>query len=389
MLAWDLLISGHRWPEGKDHDHPESLSLYAKYAISLKDAADKGQELLSQATRSAGGFADDEDKLVNGILQCAVKYSDYLLSLTNARCFVKVLENPEECLVFVPILTKKWRPFARAIHFLDFDSLDTEVLTEMDHLLNKAEVFEMMCILMEEDISKDPIFSSMNGRGQAFKTNFVKGVEENLKTFDQSLVREVEAFLKTYTPVFKAAATWTMEGVAWAFQGDDTKRELEKFNSNLDNMKSFLKSFTSFANHKSSQKDMSGLTSKASEAVETAKKIIGLGCEVAASLMCSGYFLETEQDNDIQAVVKYVNENYDVAVTRLPAKLSSMVADEVQKGGRKREDMGATPSDGAPSAAASSKKDKKTKKDKDDKKQKKDKDKKDKEKSNKEKKGKK
>ena len=382
MLAWELLISDHMWPEGKDHEHPESLSRYVKYASGLQDAAVKGQQLLKEATQSAGGHADDEDKLVGSILQFAVKYSEYLLSLTNAKCLANVLEKPREGLVFVPILTKKWRPFARAIHFLDLDSLDTEVLTEMDHLLNKAEVFGMICILMEEDISKDPIFKTMVERGQAFKMNFVKGVEENLKTFDQSLVREVEAFVKTYTPVFKAAATWTMDGVAWAFQGDDAKRELEKFNSNLGNMKSFLKSFTRFANHKSSQKDMSGLTSKASEAVEGAKKIMGLGCE----LVCSGYFLENEQNSDIKDVVKYVKESYDVKPAGLPAKLASMVANEMQKGGQTSEGQPSAQSDGTPSAAASSKKDKKIKKDKDEKKQKKDKEKKDKDKKDKEKK---
>lgn len=373
MLEWQGLVSEFEWPKENMEDDIKNIVAFLEYIKGLQKAKSDLDSVLTRIQETTRK-QDDEDKLAVKISEILVRYTSRLATIASAKHLMMIVKNPNGKWD-INKMGRNFKPVAHAIKALA--SVDVEkgslATVELEDLCGQLSIFETCCSLLDDPLWKDDALKRFFDIGEGFKANFTKQVNDNFQTFDQSIIGDLKEFVKVYTPVLKAAESWAMEPVMWAFEGDKTKQDFKNLNSNLANLKNFLKGLNTFAAHTTSQDDLSKLISKAKTYIKEANAMETLSCEIAGVLMCATYFLSNDESEsfDMKNVVKYAQDNYVMKVASLPKKLSTMVSEELKKvpGGQENSDHAAS----ASSKAKRDKKEKEKKKEKGDKGDKKDK----------------
>lgn len=373
MLEWRRLVSEFEWPKENGEDDIKNIVAFLEYVKGLQKAK-SDLDMVLKRIQETTHKPDEEDKLAERISEQMLRYTSRLATIASAKHLMMIVKNPSGKWD-INKMGRNFKPVAHAIKALASVDVakDSLATVELEDLCGRLSIFETCCSLLDDPLGKDDALKRFIDIGEGFKANFTKQVNDNLQTFDQSIIGDLKEFVKVYTCVMKASESWAMEPVMWAFEGDKTKQDFKKLNSNLANLKNFLKGLNTFAAHTTSQDDLSKLISRANQYIKEANAIETLSCEIAGVVMCATYFLGNDDEYDMKNVVKYAQENYGTKVASLPKKLSTMVSEELKKvtAGQEQEQSG---TDHASSKGKKDKKDKdKSKKDKIDKKDKKDK----------------
>lgn len=330
-LVWRSVADSYEQP---DEDNEEELpkSLLREFVIPIFKVAKQERKVVE---KQAG--KEEQFRCYDAVLD----YLESLAHMATAKSIRLMQKDPKKEWDIESMFLKRYRNIGCALKIMG--SLDAEIEAiskesiNLSLLVPKLTIVETCSDVLQKDICKETLLGPLVEKCHAFVKAFDKSLQLLLKGIQHGILGKVVEFTNKFKPVVKAAEQWQMDGVGWAFEGDESKADFTSLHTCLKSFRAELPHLNTFAAHSSSNSQVKNLVSLVDKILKEGADMCREACDVAAVVMLSGYFMASSSDLDLDTIRNHCATLYSFNFEKLPGKLKDLLQKDEKAGAKQKE----------------------------------------------------